>query len=79
MTAPELSRPGHEPHRLPISLRMRHSEVAVQVFLGVAAFLMPDDHDARAVQPRPAPTIAGSSRNSRSPCSSTKSVNTVLT
>src|SRR5256885_3828823 len=49
----ELRGLAHQPHGLAIALRMRHAEVAVQVFLRITAFLMPDDHDAGAVEPRP--------------------------
>src|ERR1051325_6385426 len=55
----EFRRQPHEPHRLAVALRMRHPEVAIQVFLGVAALLMSDDHDGDAVEPRPAADDGG--------------------
>src|SRR5229473_4129038 len=44
----------HEAQRLAITLGVGHPEVAVQILLGVAALLVPDHHDAHAVEPRPA-------------------------
>ena len=43
----------HQPHRLAVALGMRHAEVAIQVLLGIPAFLMTDHHDAGAIEPRP--------------------------
>src|SRR5690606_18008123 len=49
----ELLRLEHEPQRLPVSLRMRHAEVAAQVLLHVAALLMAHHHHGPPVEPRP--------------------------
>ena len=45
----------HESQRFPVALRVWHSEVAFQVFLGVASALVTDHHDGFTVQPRPTP------------------------
>src|SRR5262249_21673062 len=34
----------HEAEGLPVSLRMRHAEIALEVLLGVSPLLVPDDH-----------------------------------
>jgi hypothetical protein len=54
---------------------MGHAEVAPDVLLGLGALLVADEDDraGRRAGQKP-PTIAGSSRNSRSPCSSMTSV-----
>src|SRR5690606_41270340 len=50
----ELVRKLHEPECLAVPFGMRHSEVAPQVLLHVAALLVTDQHDGLAVQARPA-------------------------
>src|SRR5699024_12176024 len=42
----------HQPQRLAVALRFRHAEVAVDLFLGVAPFLVADEHDRPAIQAR---------------------------
>src|SRR4029078_11527684 len=42
----------HQPQRLAITLGPRNAEVAVYLLLGIAAFLMTDDHARRAVEAR---------------------------
>src|SRR5438034_4292383 len=44
----------HEAERLTVAFRVSHAEVPPQVLLGIAAFLMPDHHDAHPVEARPA-------------------------
>ena len=50
----ELGGQLHQPERLPVALRVGHAEVALEVFLGVAALLVADHHDRHAGQPGPA-------------------------
>ena len=50
----ELGGQLHQPERLAVALGMRHAEVALEVLLGVAALLVPDDHHRDAAEPRPA-------------------------
>ena len=47
----ELLGQSHQAHGLAVAFRTRHTEVAVLAFLGVAAFLVADDHHALAVEP----------------------------
>src|SRR5690606_3420445 len=44
----------HQAERLPVPLRVRHPEVALQVLLHVAPLLVPDHHDRPSIQARPA-------------------------
>ncbi len=46
----ELLGQAHQAHRLAITFGTRHTEIAVLAFLGVAAFLVADDHHALAVE-----------------------------
>src|SRR5450432_4243023 len=48
-----LLRQLHQPKRLAIALGMRHSEIAPEIFLRVAAALVADDHHRIAVEARP--------------------------
>src|SRR6266699_3836470 len=50
----ELLRQMHEAERLTVAFGVSHAEVPPQVLLRVAAFLMPDHHDAHPVEARPA-------------------------
>src|ERR1700729_2686120 len=42
----------HHPHRLAISLRIRHTEISIDVLLRVARLLLPNQDDFFAVKPR---------------------------
>ena len=41
----------HQAQRFPIALGFRHPEVAKQLLLGIAAFLLADDHHGTIVEP----------------------------
>ncbi len=69
--AAELLRLAHEAQRLAVPFRLRAAEVAADALLEVLALLLSDDGDGTPpIQPMP-PTMAPSSANLRSPCSST--------
>src|SRR5262249_15809343 len=44
----------HQTKRLPVPLRMWHTEVALEILLGVPPLLMSNDHRGHTGQPRPA-------------------------
>ena len=64
----------HQAQRFAIAFRLGHAEVAQQLLLGIAAFLLADDHHGLAVEVGHAADDGGSSPKKRSPCSSSKSV-----
>src|SRR5205807_2374603 len=43
----------HQSERLAVTFRVRHSEIAAELLLGVAAALVSDDHHGLAVEPCP--------------------------
>ncbi len=45
-----LSASSHQAESLPVALGFRHAEIAVQLGLRVAAFLLPDDHDGPSLE-----------------------------
>ena len=63
----------HQPDRFPVPFLVGQAKVAADVLLGVTPLLRADHRDRPALESAMPPTIAGSSRNVRSPWSSINS------